>query len=64
MYFTSSGESRKLIGTSTRPKPVTPKNAVSSRALLCETMATRSPNPMPSSSSLAAWARASSPTRA
>ena len=37
MYFTSSAESRKLIGTSTRPNPVTPKNAVNSRALLCET---------------------------
>ena len=37
MYFTSSAESRKLIGTRTRPWPATPKNAVYSRALLCET---------------------------
>ena len=40
------------------------QKAVSSRALLWLTKATRSPNPIPSSSSFAAWARASAPTRA
>ena len=48
MYATSSGESRKLIGTSTRPKPQTPKYDVKSRALLWETNATRSPTSRPS----------------
>ena len=62
MYFTSSGRSRKFTGTSTRPKPATPKNDVNSRALLWLTTATRSPNPMPSSSSFAAWRRARSAT--
>ena len=32
MYFTSSATSRKLIGTSTRPEPLTPNRAVSNRA--------------------------------
>ena len=64
MYSTSSGRSRKLTGTSTRPEPLTPKNEVSSRALLWLTIATRSPTPMPSSSSFAAWRRASAPISA
>ena len=46
-----------MTGTSTRPEPATPKNDVSSRALLWLTTATRSPTPMPSSSSLAACRR-------
>ena len=44
MYRTSSGRSRKFTGTSTRPQPATPKNDVSSRALLWLTIATRSPD--------------------
>ena len=60
MYSISAGDRRKLIGTSTRPKPLTPKNEVSSRPLFCESTATRSPRPMPRSSRSAAWARASS----
>ena len=51
------------MGTSTRPKPLTPKKLVSSRAEFCETTATRSPWPTPSWSSAAAWARASWATR-
>ena len=47
MYFTSSATRRKLIGTSTRPEPLTPNNAVSRRAELWLTTATRSPTPMP-----------------
>ena len=46
-----------------RPDPLTPKNDVMSRALFWLTIATRSPWPMPSRSSPAAWARASSATR-
>ncbi len=46
------------MGTSTRPQPLTPKKALSSRAELCDTIATRSPTPMPSASSPAACARA------
>ena len=64
MYFTSSGRSRKFTGTSTRPEPATPKNDVSSRALLWLTIATRSPTPIPSSSSRAACRRASAPISA
>ncbi len=60
MYLTSSATSRKLIGTSTRPDPETPNNAVSSRAELWLTIATRSPTPMPNASSPAAIARARS----
>ena len=56
MYWTSSKESRKLTGTSTRPKPHTPKNAVKRRALLWDTKATRSPTSRPSWSCLAAIA--------
>ncbi len=58
MYLTSSATSRKLIGTRTRPDPLTPNSAVSRRAELWLTMATRSPTPMPAASSTAAWARA------
>ena len=47
MYLTSSATSRKLIGTRIRPEPDTPNSAVSSRAELCDTIATRSPTPMP-----------------
>ena len=43
MYSISAGDSRKLIGTSTRPKPLTPKNEVSSRPAFCDRIATRSP---------------------
>ena len=43
MYSISAGASRKLIGTRMRPQPHTPKNEVSSRDELWETMATRSP---------------------
>ena len=50
MYPISSALSRKLIGTSTRPYADTPKNDVSSRAELCETIATRSPCSTPSAS--------------
>ena len=60
MYSTSARASRKLTGTRIRPHPDTPKNEVSSRAELWETMATRSPGPMPRRSSPAAWARARS----
>ena len=41
-----------------RPEPETPNSAVSRRAELWLTMATRSPTPMPSASSPAAIARA------
>ena len=58
MYAISSALSRKLIGTSTRPQPLTPKNDVKSRAELCDTTATRSPRARPSASRPAAWARA------
>ena len=58
MYLTSSATRRKLIGTSTRPEPLTPNSAVSNRAELWLTMATRSPTPMPIVSSAAACARA------
>ena len=44
--------------------PGTPKNDVSSLAELCDTMATRSPGPMPRRSRPAAWARARSASRA
>ncbi len=64
MYFTSSGRSRKFTGTITRPEPATPKNDVNNRALLWLTIATRSPTPRPSWSSLAACRRASAPTSA
>ena len=43
MYAISSALSRKLIGTRTRPQPLTPKNDVNSRAEFCETIAMRSP---------------------
>ena len=58
MYLTSSATRRKLIGTRIRPEPDTPNNAVSSLAELCDTIATRSPTPIPSASSPAAIARA------
>ena len=58
MYAISSALSRKLIGTSTRPEPLTPKSDVNSRAEFCDTIATRSPAPMPSASRPAACARA------
>ena len=58
MYLTSSATSRKLIGTRTRPDPDTPNRAVSSRAELCDTIATRSPCAMPRASRPAAIARA------
>ena len=58
MYSISARLSRKLIGTSTRPQPLTPKNEVSSRAEFCETTATRPPTGTPSWSSRAACARA------
>ncbi len=58
MYLTSSATRRKLIGTSTRPEPLTPNNAVNRRAELWLTTATRSPTPIPVSSSAAAIARA------
>ena len=60
MYSTSAAARRKLIGTRMRPEPDTPKNDVSSRAELCDTMATRSPGPMPRRSNPAAWALARS----
>ena len=47
MYLTSSATSRKLIGTRMRPEPDTPNRAVSRRAELWLTIATRSPTPMP-----------------
>ena len=47
MYSTSAGARRKLIGTRMRPQPHTPKNEVSRREALWETMATRSPRPDP-----------------
>jgi hypothetical protein len=47
-----------LIGTSTRPEPLTPKKLVSKRAELWLTIATRSPTAIPSASRPAAWARA------
>ena len=50
MYPISSAFRRKLIGTSTRPYADTPKNDVSRRAELCETIATRSPAATPSAS--------------
>ena len=62
MYSTSGGASRKLTGTRMRPLPLTPKKLVSSRAEFWLTMATRSPWPIPSASSPAAWARARSAT--
>ena len=43
MYATSSALSRKLTGTSTRPKPLTPKYEMRKRAEFGLTMATRSP---------------------
>ena len=58
MYLTSSATRRKLIGTSTRPEPDTPKNEVSRRAEFWLTTATRSAIPIPRASSPAAWARA------
>ncbi len=60
MYSTSAGARRKLIGTRVRPHPHTPKNEVSRREALWETMATRSPGLTPSRSRPAAWARARS----
>jgi hypothetical protein len=51
-----------LIGTRIRPDPDTPNSAVSSRAELWLTIATRSPTPMPSASSPAANARARAAT--
>ena len=54
---------RKFTGTSTRPQALTPKKDTSSRAALCDTMATRSPLPTPSPSRAAAWPRARSATR-
>jgi hypothetical protein len=47
-----------LIGTNTRPNPLTPKKDVNSRAAFCDTTATRSPRAMPSASRPAACARA------
>ena len=44
------------MGTKMRPEPLTPKNAVSSRAELWLIIATRSPWAMPSASSPAAIA--------
>ena len=55
---------RKLMGTRIRPHPDTPKNEARSRDELCDTTATRSPGPMPSRSSPAAWARARSASSA
>ena len=46
------------MGTSTRPDPLTPNSAVSNRAELWLTIATRSPTAIPMASSAAAWARA------
>ncbi|CAB5016281.1 unannotated protein [freshwater metagenome] len=54
MYSTSVGASLKLIGTMMRPLPLTPKKLVSSRAELCDRIATRAPTGTPSSSSPAA----------
>lgn len=47
MYCASSEVSRKLIGTSTRPPPVTPYREISSLAAFGEITATRSPWPIP-----------------
>jgi hypothetical protein len=58
MYRTSSAVRRKLIGTTVRPKPLTPQKAVSRRPALGLTIATRSPWPTPIASSASAIPRA------
>ena len=58
MYRISSAVSRKLAGTTTRLKPLTPKKATRIRAALGLTIATRSPSPTPIRSSARAMPRA------
>ena len=58
MYAISSAVSRKLMGTSVRPYPLTPKYDVKNRPEFGLTMAIRSPCSTPRSSSARAMPRA------
>jgi hypothetical protein len=64
MYWTSSGPRRKFTGTSTRPLPVAAQSATRNFSELGETIAIRSPAPIPirsSASTKPSQRRSSSP---